>query len=113
MGFPDGEGMYAYHLHIPQRDMMSKASPLGGSPVSFLTVMMYRALSSLDEGLELPVISHVQHQYRQALRAPINLMQSGRGRAYVDAFMKQLSLANIPVSLVGEERYTLCDTVIP
>ena len=32
----DGEGMYAYHLHIPQRDMMSKASPLDGSPVSFL-----------------------------------------------------------------------------
>ena len=43
----------------------------------------------------------------------INLMQSGRGRAYVDAFMEQLKLADIPVSLIGEERYTLCDTVIP
>jgi hypothetical protein len=43
----------------------------------------------------------------------INLMQSGRGRKYVDAFMEQLALMDIPVSLIGEERYTLCDTVLP
>jgi hypothetical protein len=43
----------------------------------------------------------------------INFMQSGRGRAYVDAFMEQLHRFNIPVCMVGEERYTLCDTVIP
>ena len=236
----DGDGLYAYHLHIPQRNMMSVASPLDGSPVSFLIVMMYRAFCALDEALELPVAAHVQHQYRHALRSPfnrhslvsyipvfltsrtknlpsetlntilrgqiilgselseelkainriinalpqntdaslsdikstmrqyaersiqgktfgisyvgkmdwcgldryvkdihvyigekqtknmmlieimtigekftVNLMQSGRGRAYVDAFMEQLKLADIPVSLVGEERYTLCDTVIP
>lgn len=236
----DGDGLYAYHLHIPQRDMMSMASPLDGSPVSFLTVMMYRALCALDEALELPVVAHVQHQYRQALRSPfsrhslvsyipvslpvrtkrlpverlntilrgqiilgselsedlrainriihalprnadasladakqamrqyvkhsiegktfgisyvgkmdwcgldryvkdihayigekqtknmllievmtvgedftLNLMQSGRGRTYVDAFMEQLRLADIPVRLVGEESYALCDTVIP
>ena len=236
----DGDGLYAYHLRIPQRDMMSMASPLDGSPVSFLTVMMYRAFCALDEALELPVVAHVQHQYRPALRLPfnrhslvnyipvflqprtrnlqvetlntilrgqiilgsepsedlsavnriinalpqnvdaslaetkeamrnyvarsvegktfgisyvgkmdwcgmdryvedvhvyigekqtknmmlievmtvgedftINLMQSGRGRMYVDAFMEQLRCADIPVRLVGEERYTLCDTVIP
>ena len=43
----------------------------------------------------------------------INMMQSGRGRKYVDAFMEQLALMDIPVTLIGEERYTLCDTVIP
>ena len=43
----------------------------------------------------------------------VNLMQSGRGRYYVDAFMKELDRMDIPVSLIGEERYTLCDTVIP
>ena len=42
----------------------------------------------------------------------INFMQSGRGRAYLDAFMEQLRLSDIPVRLVGEERYGLCDTVI-
>ena len=236
----DEDGLYAYHLHIPQRDMMSMASPLDGSPVSFLSVMLYRAFCAVDAALELPVVAHVQHQYRQALRTPfnrhslvsyvpvsltsrtknrpidclntilrgqiilgsevsedlravnrilnalpqnpdaslaetkaamrqyversiegktfgisyvgkmdwcgldryvtdihayigekqtknmmlievmtvgenftINLMQSGRGRTYVDAFLEQLKLAGIPVTLVGEERYTLCDTVIP
>ena len=234
----DKDGLYAYHLHVPQRAMMSKANPADGSPVSFLTVMMYRAFCSLDESLELPVVAHVQHQYRQAIKAPknrhslvsyvpvslskrakhmsvekqntvlrgqiilgseitadlqavnrildalpkseslaekktamrqyverstegktfgisyvgkmdwcgldryivdihayigekhtknmmlievmtvgedftINLMQSGRTRAYVDAFMAQLHLMDIPVSLISEERYTLSDTVIP
>ena len=234
----DKDGLYAYHLHVPQRAMMSKANPADRSPVSFLTVMMYRAFCSLDESLELPVVAHVQHQYRQALKAPknrhslvsyvpvslskrakrmsvekqntvlrgqiilgseitadlqavnrildalpkseslaekqtamrqyvehstegktfgisyvgkmdwcgldryvvdihayigekhtknmmlievmtvgedftINLMQSGRTRAYVDAFMAQLHLMDIPVSLISEERYTLSDTVIP
>ena len=236
----DREGLYAYHLHIPQRAMMSKANPSDGSPVSFLTVMMYQAICALDAELDLPVVAHVQHQYRQALQAPINrhslvsyipvflpprarnwhierqntvlrgqiilgsevsedrravnriinalprekddtlaqkksamhryveksiegktfgisyvgkmdwcgldryvqdihayigeketsnmllmevmtvgedftinLMQSGRGRKYVDAFMEQLALMDIPVSLIGEERYTLCDTVLP
>ena len=236
----DTDGLYAYHIHIPQRDMMSMASPRDGSPVSFLTVMMYRAFCALDASLDLPVVTHVQHQYRQALRTPvnrhslvsyipiflpprvknrsveqqntilrgqiiidgetaddlmavnrlisampqdkdasledkkcamrqyvrrsiegktfgisyvgkmdwcgldkyvkdihayigekhtknmllievmtvgydftINMMQSGRGSTYVDAFMEQLTIAGIPHTLIGEERYTLCDTVIP
>jgi hypothetical protein len=43
----------------------------------------------------------------------INFMQSGKGTRYVDAFMEQIKKLGIPVSLVGEERYTLCDTRIP
>ena len=235
----DGEGLYAYHLHIPQRAMMSRANPSDGSPVSFLTVLMYHAISSLDESVDVPVVAHVQHQYRQALRTPynrhslvsyvpvslpprakrwdieqqntvirgqiifgseptedlravnrilnampddqaslsekktamreyversvlrktfgisyvgkmdwcgldryvrdihayigekgvknmmlievmtvgddftINLMQSGKGRAYLDAFMEAMRRMDIPVTLVGEERYALCDTQIP
>ena len=236
----DREGLYAYHLHIPQRAMMAKANPSDGSPVSFLSVMLYRALCASDAAVELPVVAHVQHQYRQALQAPINrhslvsyipvslpprarnwhvqqqntvlrgqiilgselsadwqavnrilnalpqeqgatlaqkkaamrqyvaqsirgktfgisyvgkmdwcgleqyvrdihayigekhtknmllievmtigedftinLMQSGKGRTYVDAFMEQLALMEIPVTLVSEARYSLCDTVIP
>ena len=232
-------GLYAYHIHIPQKAMMSKANPSDGSPVSFLTVMMYRAICAVDSTVEFPVIAHVQHQYRQAIKAPINrhslvsyipvslppraknwqveqqntvlrgqiilgseteedlkavnrilnatlpesaplaekkaamreyidqtiekktlgisyvgkmdwcgldnyvrdihayigekhtknmllievmtvgedftlnLMQSGRGRKYVDAFIKELQLMEIPVSLIGECKYTLCDTAIP
>ena len=43
----------------------------------------------------------------------INLMQSGRGCVYADAFAQELRQMDIPVTFVGEERYTLCDTVIP
>jgi hypothetical protein len=39
----DGEGLYAYYLHIPQKVMMAKASSSDGSPVSFLSVLLYRA----------------------------------------------------------------------
>jgi hypothetical protein len=31
----------------------------------------------------------------------------------VDAFIEELKKFNIPVDLVGEERYALCDTGIP
>jgi hypothetical protein len=236
----DDKGLYAYHLHIPQKAMMNVANPSDGSPVSFLSVMLFRALCSLDEGLDSSVVAHVQHQYRAAIKAPlnkhslvsyipielskglkgrrvelqntiirgqiilgsepekdllaagrlasvfnrrkcatfaqkqiamrqyiensirqktfgisyvgkmdwcgleryvvdlhayigekrtpnmllievmtvgedfsINFMQSGKGTRYVDAFIEQIKNFNIPIRLVGEERYTLCDTKIP
>ncbi|MBR6549394.1 MAG: hypothetical protein IKT68_07625 [Clostridia bacterium] len=236
----DDKGLYAYHLHIPQRAMMAIANPSDGSPVSFLSVMLYRAICSLDQKMEESVVAHVQHQYRSAINAPMNrhslvsyipveffsrmkdrrvelqntivrgqviigseteadlvsinrllsvfptdqcldytqkkrlmrqyiensiegktfgisyvgkmdwcgldqyvvdlhayigekntpnmllievmtvgtdfsltFMQSGCGTRYVNAFMKQLQQFDIPVQLVGEERYTLCDTKLP
>ena len=234
----DNQGLYAYHLHVPQSAMMGVANPSDGSPVSFLSVMLFRALCALDEKLDASVVAHFQHQYRAAINAPsnrhslvsyipvelshaikersvevqntiirgqvilgsevendlravdrlvsafpqasplsekesamrqyiensirgktfgisyvgkmdwcgmdryiedlhayigekstpnmllievmtvgddftINFMQSGRGTRYVDAFVEQLENFGIPVSFVGEERYTLCDTKIP
>jgi len=69
--FEEG-GLYAYHLHVPQRAMMAKASSSDGSPVSFLSVLLYRALHRLDPDIEKPVVAHVQHQYRAALHAPMS-----------------------------------------
>ena len=43
----------------------------------------------------------------------LNFMQSGKGDRYVKAFAEQLQGFGIPVSFVGESRYTLCDTQIP
>jgi hypothetical protein len=43
----------------------------------------------------------------------VNFMQSGKGERYVNAFAEQLRRFGIPVSIIGGERYTLCDTVIP
>jgi hypothetical protein len=64
----DKEGLYAYHLHIPQKAMMAKASSSDGSPVSFLSVLLYRAFHRLNKNIDKPVVAHVQHQYRAALR---------------------------------------------
>lgn len=235
----DSEGLYTYHLHIPQKDMMAKAQTTDGSPVSFLSVMLYRAFCRLNDRIAFPVVAHVQHQYRAALRTPfchhslvnyvpavffprmkdrsveqqntvvrgqillgserdadlasvnrlmnamadesasfeekreasaryteestknktfgisyvgkmdwcgldryvedvyayigekhtdnmllvevitigedftLNFMQSGRGEHYLTAFLNELESLNIPFRRVGEERYTLCDTVLP
>ena len=231
----DNKGLYAYHLHIPQRAMMAKASSSDGSPVSFLSVLLYRALHQLDSNIDKPVVAHVQHQYRSILRTPMShhslvnyipvvlvprlsqwdvekqntvvrgqvilkggsdadvmavnrlikafpndasfidkkgamaryaensihgktfgisyvgkmdwcgleryvddlhayigekhtknmllievmtvgedfsltFMQSGRGKKYLNAFIEEIRALNIPVSLIGEERYALCDT---
>ena len=68
----DGKGLYAYYVHIPQKEMMAKANSSDGSPVSFLTVLLYRAFHRLDENIDKPVVAHVQHQYRAALRTPMS-----------------------------------------
>jgi hypothetical protein len=68
----DSGGLYAYHLHIPQKAMMAKASTSDGSPVSFLSVLLYRAIHRLDRNVNAPVVAHVQHQYRAALRVPMS-----------------------------------------
>lgn len=68
----DGEGLYAYHLHIPQKAMMTRASTSDGSPVSFLSVLLYRAIRRLDPNIDKSVVAHVQHQYRAALGTPVS-----------------------------------------
>ena len=67
----DTEGFYAYHLHIPQKEMMAKATTSDASPVSFLSVLLYRALHRLDQSIDKPIVAHVQHQYRALLHAPM------------------------------------------
>ena len=68
----DEGGLYAYHLRIPQKAMMAKASSSDGSPVSFLSVLLYRALHQLDRNIDQPIVAHVQHQYRAALHTPMS-----------------------------------------
>lgn len=68
----DEEGLYAYHLHVPQKEMMAKASSSDGSPVSFLSVLLYRALHQLDRNIDKPIVAHAQHQYRAVLRTPMS-----------------------------------------
>jgi hypothetical protein len=68
----DSKGLYAYHLHIPEKALMAKAKTSDASPVSLLSVLLYRAIHRLDKSLDAPVVAHVQHQYRVALNAPLS-----------------------------------------
>ncbi len=68
----DNDGLYAYHLHIPQKAMMAKASSSDGSPISFLSVLLYRAFHRLDHSIDKPIVAHVQHQYRAILGSPMS-----------------------------------------
>ena len=68
----DEDGLYAYHLRVPQKSMMAKASSSDGSPVSFLSVLLYRAIHRLDCNIDKPIVAHVQHQYRAVLRTPLS-----------------------------------------
>ena len=40
----------------------------------------------------------------------LTFMQSGKGEKYLHAFMDEIRSLQIPVRLVGEERYQLCNT---
>lgn len=55
--FFSDDGIYAYHLQIPQKELMEKAKPNDGSPVSFICVMFYKAVLNLipDSGKEQAV----------------------------------------------------------
>lgn len=49
--FDDG-GSYAYNLQINQQDLMKYAKNNDGSPVSFVSVMLYKALMDLYPEME-------------------------------------------------------------
>ena len=40
----------------------------------------------------------------------LTFMQSGKGKKYLNAFVEEIRSLNIPVRVVGEERYFLCNT---
>jgi hypothetical protein len=42
----------------------------------------------------------------------LTFMQSGKGEKYLNAFIEELHALDISASIVGEERYKLCDTLL-
>ena len=67
--FDDG-GSYAYNLQINQQDLMRYAKNNDGSPVSFVSVMLYKALMDLYPEMEKDIVFQVPHEYRKALGRP-------------------------------------------
>lgn len=69
--FDDG-GSYAYNLQIDQQDLMKYAKNNDGSPVSFVSVMLYKALMDLYPETEKDIVFKVPHEYRKALGRPLS-----------------------------------------
>ena len=69
--FDDG-GPYAYHLQVRQEDLMKYAKINDCSPVSFIGVMMYKALMSLFPETEKDILIEIPHEYRKALGRPLS-----------------------------------------
>ena len=69
--FDDG-GVYSYRLSVSQKDMMVYAKSNDGSPLSFIGVMMYKALMSLFPDTDKDVLFQVPHEYRAALGKPLS-----------------------------------------
>lgn len=68
----DNEGSYAYNLQVRQQDLMKFAKSNDGSPVSFVTVMLYKALMSLFPETEKDIVFQIPHEYRKALNRPLS-----------------------------------------
>lgn len=68
----DGEGCYAYHLQVRQKDLMAYAKSNDGSPVSFISVMLYKALMNLYPETEKDIVFEIPHEYRKVLGRPLS-----------------------------------------
>lgn len=68
----DGEGCYAYHLQVRQKDLMAYAKSNDGSPVSFISVMLYKALMNLYPETEKDIVFQIPHEYRKVLGRPLS-----------------------------------------
>jgi hypothetical protein len=68
----DGDGSYAYNLQVSQKALMKYAKSNDGSPVSFICVMLYRALMSLYPDMSSDIVFSIPHEYRKALGRPLS-----------------------------------------
>lgn len=68
----DNNGSYAYNLQVKQQDMMKYAKSNDGSPVSFVCVMLYKAIMNLYPDMKEDIIFDIPHEYRKALGRPLS-----------------------------------------
>lgn len=68
----DDEGSYAYHLQVRQQDLLAYAKANDGSPVSFISTMLYKAMMNLYPETEKDIVFSVPHEYRKVLRRPLS-----------------------------------------
>ena len=68
----DGEGCYAYNLQVRQQELMKYAKINDGSPVSFVSVMLYETMMNLFPETEKDIVFQIPHEYRKVLGRPLS-----------------------------------------
>ena len=66
----DREGCYAYNLQVRQQELMKYAKINDGSPVSFVSVMLYETMMNLYPETEKDIVFRIPHEYRKVLGRP-------------------------------------------
>ena len=73
-GYENAGGWTSFRFRIRQKDMMAFVSSVDGSPATFLASLIYKAIADAHPETELPLVCGMQHQFRQALGAPLSHM---------------------------------------
>lgn len=71
-GYGHMDGWTSYVFRIGQKTLMKHASSLDGSPATFITSLIYRAIMDCHPENHLPVVCGMQHQFRKALGKPLS-----------------------------------------
>ena len=69
-GYQNRDKWTSFRVKVDQKDMMKYISSVDGSPATFVSSVMYRAISQVHPDAELPIVCGMQHQYRRALGKP-------------------------------------------
>jgi hypothetical protein len=66
-GYDNMKDWTSFRIKIPQKEMMVYASSVDGSPATFISSLIYMAISDLHPENQLPIVCGMQHQFRPAL----------------------------------------------
>ena len=73
-GYENAGGWTSFRFRIRQKDMMAFVSSVDGSPATFIASLIYKAIADAHPETGLPLVCGMQHQFRQALGAPLSHM---------------------------------------
>lgn len=71
-GYENMDQWTAFFFRVPQKELMSYVSGVDGSPATFVSSLIYRAIDDLYPDNSLPLICGMQHQFRHALGKPLS-----------------------------------------
>ena len=73
-GYENADSWTSFRFSIRQKDLMAFVSSVDGSPATFIASLIYKAIADAHPETELPLVCGMQHQFRQALGAPLSHM---------------------------------------